>query len=200
MPGGGLSKDKSEWKSSNKKFLIPVKAASMIFRAKFYEAIQKEGLELDSSMRYKGWNVNVQAMGNGRKALDYLAPYVFKVAISDSRIVYHDQEKVVIKVKRSDTKKIIHVTFTPFEFIRRFLQHTLPSGFMKVRHYGFLSANPALPIDDIRRMIDELWTELELLAKREEPEPPPRSLQCSCGSCNLKLIFSTWRNIRVSSG
>lgn len=202
IPGGGLSKDKSEWKSSGKKFLIPVEAASTIFRAKFYDAVEKEGLgdEIDRSMRFKGWNVNVKAMGDGQKALDYLAPYVFKVAISDSRIVCHDAQKVVIKVKRTDTKKVEQVAFTPFEFIRRFLQHVLPDGFMKVRHYGFLSANPALPIDDIRRMIDELWTELELLAKREEPQPPPQSLQCGCGSHKLKFIFHTWRNMQKPPG
>lgn len=103
---------------------------------------------------------------------------------------------MVIKVKRTGSKKVEQVTFTPFEFIRRFLQHVLPDGFMKVRHYGFLSANPALPIDDIRRMIDgdevtltntlRVWTELELLAKREEPEPPPKSFQCGCaaGGCS----------------
>lgn len=51
--------------------------------------MEKEGLggEIDRNVRYKGWNVNIQAMGDGDKVLDYLAPYVFKVAISDSRIV-----------------------------------------------------------------------------------------------------------------
>lgn len=196
VPGGGLSKDKTQWKSSGKKFLLPVKAASKIFRAKFHEEMEKVGLleKIDQSVRRSGWHVNVQAMGNGEKALDYLAPYVFKVAIADSRIVCHDDEKVVIKVKRTGSKKVEQMKLTPFEFIRRFLQHVLPDGFMKVRHYGFLSSNPAVPLNDIRRLIDELWTELQLLGNREKVEPP-RKYQCGCGSHQLKFIFHTWQNV-----
>jgi hypothetical protein len=199
VPGGGLSDDKSKWKGANAKFLIHVESASKIFRAKFYDAIEKAelGKELDRSVRYQGWNVNVQAMGRGEKALDYLAPYVFKTAISDSRIVCHDAKKVVIKVKRSKSKKIEEVEFTPMEFIRRFLQHVLPTGFMKVRHYGFLSSNPVLEIDEIRRIIDELWTELEELSNKEKVDPRPESYKCGCGSHKLKFIFHTWQSIRI---
>ena len=203
VAAGGLSKDKKEWKSCKPKYLIPVNAASEIFRAKFYDEIDQAGLgdKIDRSVRYKGWNVNIESKGDGENALNYLAKYVFKVGISDSRIVCHDDKKVVVRVKRSDTGVVENVKFKHLEFIRRFLQHVLPDGFMKVRHYGFLSPNASVPINDIRKMIDELWTALEVLAKREEPEPPPKkSYKCECGSYKLKFIFHTWRSVIESPG
>lgn len=206
VPGGGLTKDSSEWKGAGKNFLIPVKAASKIFREKFIHEVAKIKLEkeIDSRARFKSWNVNIQAVGDGEKALDYLAPYVFKTAIADSRIVSYDESKVVIKVKRSGSKKIEHVTFSTMEFIRRFLQHVLPSGFMKVRHYGFLSSNPSITIEALRLLIDgnevadinthRVWATLQSFVKKE-PKKPPRKLKCSCGSTNLKFIFHTWQPI-----
>ena len=195
VPGGGLSKDKKEWLSSRSKYLINVKAASAIFRAKFFAEIEKAGLgaKIDYSVRYSGFNVNCESKGDGENALNYLAKYVFKVGISDSRIVSHNDEQVVIRVTRSDTGVVENVKFKPLEFIRRFLQHVLPDGLMKVRHYGFLSPNSSVPINDIRRMIDELWTELELLANREKPEPPPPKYECKCGSHKLKFMWHCWQ-------
>jgi len=72
----------------------------------------------------------------GKKALKYLAQYVFRIAISNNRIISLENQKVAFKYKESKTKLWKTMTLEVEEFIRRFLQHVLPGGFVKVRYYG----------------------------------------------------------------
>ena len=156
VPGGGLSKDRTQWLSSRQDFYLPVKALSRIYRAKFRDAMRKTGLldRIESKVWSAGWNVDCQAVGGSDTSLKYLAPYVFKVAISNNRIVRVENRTVTFKYREHNTDLYCTASLDVVEFIRRFLQHVLPNGFMKVRHYGFLSANCALPIDTIRALID----------------------------------------------
>ncbi|MFQ5904639.1 MAG: transposase zinc-binding domain-containing protein, partial [Candidatus Binatia bacterium] len=87
VPGGGLSKDRSSWLPSRADFYVPVQALSPIYRAKFKAEMKKAGLldQIDPKVWEVDWIVNSQAVGNGSSSLKYLAPYVFKVAISNSR-------------------------------------------------------------------------------------------------------------------
>jgi hypothetical protein len=71
--------------------------------------------------------------------LKYLTPYIFRVAISNNRIVKITNQQVAFRYKPTDTGKIKTCTLSVEEFIRRFLQHVLPRGFVKVRYYGFFS-------------------------------------------------------------
>jgi hypothetical protein len=89
VAGGGLSHDHTRWLSSRKDFYLPVKALSRIYRAKFREAMKRAGLldRINPKVWTLNWNVDSQAVGESHTSLKYLAPYVFKVAISDSRIV-----------------------------------------------------------------------------------------------------------------
>ena len=83
--------------------------------------------------------------GNGESVLKYFAPYVFRVAISNNRIIRCENGMVTFAYKDSNTHQWKKMTLPVFEFMRRFLQHVLPQGFKKVRHFGFLnSANKAL--------------------------------------------------------
>jgi len=82
--------------------------------------------------------------------LRYLEPYVFRVAIGDRRIVSYDDGKVTFTYRRSGSNRVRKMTLEAMEFIRRFLQHVLPSGFQKVRHYGFLSPNSGTSIETVR--------------------------------------------------
>jgi len=155
VPGGGLSQDRKTWVSSHTGFFVPVKALSIIYRALFKEQMSKAGLfpEINPSVWTIDWNVNSQTVGDGRAALKYLAPYVFKVAIGESRIVNVQNRTVTFTYKQRGSNRIRTMVLDVLEFIRRFLQHVLPSGFMKVRHYGFMNSSCKIPISDIRKMI-----------------------------------------------
>ena len=87
----------------------------------------------------RDWVVHSQAAGDGRQSLRYLAPYVFRVAIGDHRIVSCDDGQVTFTYRRVGSNRPRKMTLDAMEFLRRFLQHVLPAGFQKVRHYGFLS-------------------------------------------------------------
>ena len=73
-------------------------------------------------------------MGSGEAAFKYLAPYVFRVAISNSRIVKLEDGRVTFKYKDSATEQVKFATVSAEEFMRRFLQHVLPERFVKVRY------------------------------------------------------------------
>src|SRR5512136_1289624 len=88
VPGGAISTSDRSWRRSGEHFFVPVKALSAIFRAKFRERMEKAGLigHVPKEAWRKLWNVNSQAVGKSEASIKYLAPYVFRVAISDSRI------------------------------------------------------------------------------------------------------------------
>jgi hypothetical protein len=144
VPGGAIGLDVKSWLSSRVDFLIPVRAASVLFRAKYKAIMDRLGLssKIAAEVWDKAWNVNCKAVGDGRLALRYLAPYVFRVAISNNRIAKvqtgpDGTGMVTFTYRPSGTSSYKPMTVSAEEFIRRFLQHVLPSGFQKVRHFGF---------------------------------------------------------------
>jgi hypothetical protein len=145
VPGGTIGTDGASWISSGEKFFLPVMALSKIYRAKYKAIMQRCGLldKIPAVVWSKPWNVNSKAVGDGRKALRYLAPYVFRVAIGNNRIrrAWKDangQWWVKFMVRPSGEQKYRPMTVTSEEFLRRFLQHVLPTGLQKVRHFGFM--------------------------------------------------------------
>ena len=178
-------------------FLVPVKALSIVFRAKFRDILQREGLLnlADPAVWRRDWVVHSQAAGDGRASLRYLAPYVFRVAIGDHRIVSCDDGKVTFTYRRVGSNRPRKMTLDAMEFIRRFLQHVLPAGFQKVRHYGFLSPNSGTALEAVR------WRHVaqrgDLRSGRpcsQEPAsaaPRCRSVAACCpswGSCQLPAL------------
>ena len=149
VTGGGFSKENNKWNRSRSNFLLPVKALSVIFKAKFRDELRRENPTLFDSIPTNLWNkawvVNSIPVGRGEKALKYLAQYVFRIAISNNRIISLKNGVVTFKYKESKTNQWRIMNLKADEFIRRFLQHVLPSGFVKVRYYGlFASANREL--------------------------------------------------------
>lgn len=145
VPGGAISESGTQWLPSRNDFFVPVLALSKIFRAKYKELMSGCGLldEIDPVVWTQAWNVNCQAVGDGRDSLRYLAPYVFRVAIGNHRIASvarldDGTGTVTYMVKPSGERRYRKLTVTAEEFIRRFLQHVLPKGFQKVRHFGFM--------------------------------------------------------------
>ena len=140
VTGGGLTDD-GRWRSSRQDFLVPVKALSSIFRAKFRDQLKNSALfaAVAPCLWRKDWVVHSEPVGSGAQAFQYLAPYIFRVALSNNRISKLEQGNVTFSYKASASDQLKHCTITAAEFIRRFLQHVLPPRFIKVRYYGLLS-------------------------------------------------------------
>jgi len=186
IPGGAFDRSTGCWRPSRKDFFLPVRALSKIFRAKFRDEMNKLGLieQIDPLVWKRSWNVNSQAVGASEGSLKYLAPYVFKVAISDSRIVNATADKVSFRYRKQKSSRIRTMTLTTTEFIRRYLQHVLPTGFMKIRYYGFLGAGSSLVLDDIRAAIARTL-EFFPLPRPEPKEKPP----AVCPHCGGQMVF-----------
>ena len=156
VPGGALSTTNGLWHPSRIDFYLPVKALSQIFKAKFRDAMKEAGLfdQIPSDVWQIEWNVTSQAIGSSEASLKYLAPYVFRVAISNSRIVKIENRTVFIRYRKSHSHRLRTLALEVMEFIRRFLQHVLPTGFMKVRYYGFMNPNCGVSLDHVSALIE----------------------------------------------
>jgi hypothetical protein len=149
VPAGALSLDQSRWIAARNNFLFPVKALSRVFRGKFLDllakALQQGKIQIIhadiKASRQKNWVVYAKKpFGSPQTVLDYLGRYTHRVALSNNRILQVQDGEVTLSYrdrKDGDRKKII--TLEAHEFIRRFLLHVLPDGFMRIRHFGFLA-------------------------------------------------------------
>ena len=117
-------------------------------------------------------------------------PYIFRVAISNNRILKVKHDKVHIRYRKSGSNRPRTLIVTAMEFLRRFLQHVLPTGFMKVRYFGFMNPNFSTPLEKIRLLIKRSGecTKKEVLAIATTITLPV-SIKCSeCGE-NLSLQY-----------
>jgi hypothetical protein len=118
------------------------KPLSRLFRGKFRAALQQAELaeQVSPAVWRQEWVVHCQPVGTGEAALKYLAPYIFRVALSNHRILKLEAGQVTFRYRESDSGHWKSCTLPVEEFIRRFLQYVLPKGFQKVRYYGPFSA------------------------------------------------------------
>jgi hypothetical protein len=100
-------------------------------------AFEKQLAPIPASTWRRKWVVDLQAVGSGEKAMSYLARYVQKTALDHARIVALDETSVTIGWRDRESKKQRHTKLSGHEFLRRFLQHVIPGGFMRIRHGGF---------------------------------------------------------------
>lgn len=191
VPAGGVAKDGS-WLKARTEFLMPVKALSKIYRAKFRDAMKAaEAYDaIPPCVWTKGWNTNIQSVGTGVNAVRYVGRYIFRVAISNSRIVSCVNRRVGFTYEGTDghTKTC---SLDVIEFIRRFLQHVLPKGFVKVRHYGFLSHNSRRSIEEMRlRILEATGVQSEEAVDRVETDTAARAAP-PCPKCGkpMRLIM-----------
>jgi hypothetical protein len=149
VTGGGLAKDGGTWVGAQPDFLLPVHVLGALFRGIFLDGIEKmraRGLLRDNlddraarrrraRLYDQSWVVYAKRpFGGAEQVYRYLGRYTHRVAISNARLVSADDTAVVFRTRGQDT-----ATFSPVEFIRRFLDHRLPRGFVKIRHGGLLS-------------------------------------------------------------
>ena len=190
VPGGALSTGDSQWHAASSGFFLPVHALSTIYRAKFRDAISRAGClaEIPDAVWKIAWNVNCQPVGDAANTLGYLARYVFKVAISDQRILELDDGQVRFAYTKPGSARRRTMTLSVQEFIRRFLQHVLPQGFMKVRHYGFLSPSFGVPFEEVRARVEMAHGFAVQPVNTDIDAPAPKPMLCShCGGA-LKLL------------
>jgi hypothetical protein len=182
VPGGGLSPEADAWINGRRRFLLPVKVLSALFRRLFLEDLQRahsagkleffaDLAELADPSRFarclaplgkSKWVVYAKPpFGGPRKVLEYLGRYTHRVAISNSRLLAIEDQQVTFAWKdyRDGQKK--RMTVTADEFIRRFLLHSLPPGFQRIRYYGFLAnCHRAAKLDLCRRLLSSPASQL----------------------------------------
>jgi hypothetical protein len=143
VSAGGWSEDHRWVSTKHPNFFLPVRALSVIFRAKMRQALAQAHL-LESTPEKtwtQPWVVHCQHAGAGEKVLGYLARYVFRVAIANSRLESFADGHVTFRYRDNRTQQLQRVTLRAEDFIGRFMQHILPRGFPKVRYYGLASAS-----------------------------------------------------------
>lgn len=200
VPGGAIGKDGVSWLKSRDNFFIPVQAASLIYRTKYKAAMKRAGLldSIPAEVWDTAWLVNSQAVGDGRLALKYLAPYVFRVAIGNHRIVsvtHHEGSdsqttgEVTFLVKRTGTNRYQAMTVSAEEFLRRYLQHVLPRGFQKVRHFGFAHPRAKTNWEWLNMLVTVSIRLVYVLTVLAKPTREPRRFPCSeCGG-DMKYVM-----------
>lgn len=177
IPAGALSFDETRWKAARRKYLFRTRSLAKAFKRRYLQKLRclfdKRSLQfpgksspygtsagfekLLAGASNKEWIVYAKRPFSGpEKVLDYLGRYTHRVAISNHRIVSVQNGKVsFIYRDRSDNNRKKTMTLEAVEFIRRFLMHVLPDGFMKIRYFGFLShrhKKRCIPV--IRQLID----------------------------------------------
>jgi Putative transposase/Transposase zinc-binding domain len=161
VPGGGIARDRRRWISCRRQFLFPVKVLSRLFRGKFIAYLKTafgtgelgfhgELKRLGEKRKFVDWLNQVAEIdwvvyakppfGGPRQVLKYLARYTHRVAISNQRLVSLEDGRVTFRWKNyARDGQLATMTLNAQEFIRRFLLHVLPRGFVKLRHFGFLA-------------------------------------------------------------
>lgn len=187
VTAGGLSNDCTQWIGArHKAFLVPVEALMIIFRAKMCASLKRAGLLADvpCSIWKKKWVVHCQAAGRGEKVLQYLARYIFRIAISNSRLERIENGQVTFLYRDNRSQEIRHVTVSGTEFIRRFLQHVLPRGCTKVRYYGIWSNAFRCSWKDLRLLFSDFSSE-KAIDSDSNQSPHAFSPQRCCPYCRI---------------
>jgi len=161
IPAGGLSADRSRWVHPKYPFFLPVKVLSRVFRGKFVAGLKRAyrrnridfspaQVSLKQPRRFRSflrslyqddWVVYAKpAFGGAPQVLRYLGRYTHRVAISNHRLLAFDGERVTFRWKDyAHANKQRQMTLSATEFLRRFVQHILPRGFVRIRQFGFLA-------------------------------------------------------------
>jgi hypothetical protein len=141
VPAIGLAADGRFCRPRNSAFLVPVHALAVLFRAKLRAALRQTAYaaEVPSVVWTQPWVVDCRRVGSGAAALKYLAPYIFRVALSNNRIIRVVNDRVTFRYVDGTTHQPKTCTLPALAFLQRFLQHVLPRGVVSVRYYGLFS-------------------------------------------------------------
>jgi hypothetical protein len=151
---------------------------------------------IDPQVWSTAWNVNSQAVGHNREGvLKYLATYVFKTAITDSRIEAVGKGKVTFRYHKKNSHRPRRMTLAAHEFMRRYLLHALPPGFMRIRYCGFMSAGSKIPHSRLVALVEMAQAfEVERIQHQHQPRTPLK-----CTVCGGPLSFRACHLARVAT-
>jgi hypothetical protein len=225
VPGGGLSPDHERWISCLPGFFLPVRVLSRLFRRLFLEALQEafENGQLNffgdlehlrdaaaftsfvAPLRGTEWVVYAKPpFGGPQQVLEYLGRYTHRVAISNQRLLSLSDDQVSFQWKdyRSEHKQKSKVMTVPAdEFVRRFLIHTLPPGFQRIRHFGFMAnCHRQAKLDLCRQLLSHPIQDLlpqpadcRFLLEALTPEPVRRCPRCGLGAMIRIAVLPYYR-------
>ncbi len=198
VTGGGLSPDGQTWMPARDNYLVPVNALSKLFRGIFLARIRRqfEEIHLPESIWQKEWVVHCKPAVQGtRTVLNYLARYIHRVAITNSRIISIDNGKVTFRYKDSKSGAYIKtMTVSAEEFIRRFLQHVLPRGVNKVRYYGLWSSSNRRQLRKMQQILTQPENSQQVrLEENMDVEVPPPSEARPCPHCQKGTLIRIGR-------
>jgi hypothetical protein len=177
VPGGGLTPDGLRWKRApDAQYFLPPAVLAARFKNRLRQYLAQHQPALFPTIPARAWRgkwvVDVQPVGRGQTALRYLAAYVQKTALSARRLVACDDTSVTFTHQDRATGQTRPVRLSGGEFLRRFLQHVLPKGFQRVRHFGWLS--PAAK---------QRWERIHALLDWKPAAPPPAATPCGMILC-----------------
>jgi hypothetical protein len=188
VSAGGLSEDGTRFVYGNPRFLFPVQVMGALFRGLFLAELKKrqscgkirtEGLtkvpNLDALYRTKWVVYTKRPFGGPEQVLSYLGRYTHRVGISNQRLISMDAQGICFSTKGGK-----RVTLAPEEFIRRFLLHVLPPGFLKIRHYGLWASACAEELEKARRLLQaEVAARPQAPRRYEAEQPAPKTAHCA---------------------
>jgi hypothetical protein len=166
VPALALAPDGKRWFVGKRDFLVHVKPLGQLFRAKFRAGLRQKALasQVKACVWSKPWVVDCRAVASGAGALKYLAPYIFRIALSNNRIERLVNGKVTFRYTDGKTGEKKRETLSLDAFIGRFLAHVLPKGFVKVRYYGLLCPSK-------RQLLKQARSVLALEQRASAPQP-----------------------------
>lgn len=192
IPGGALDKN-GIWRPARKKFLVPVKALSPIFRAIFMKRARKALAEVTFPpvVWDKDWVVfSRPTFKKTKKVLTYLSRYVHRVAIANNSIIALENDHVTFRYQNADTRQWKCMRLSAMEFLRRFLQHVLPKGFHKVRYFGYLHPTNKQTLRRLQLLLWERDRHRTAALAQENTARTEAARVCPCCKAGIMVVVS----------
>jgi hypothetical protein len=191
IPGGGLAPDGKTWlNAKSSEFLMHEIPLAIIFRAKYRDLLRKTNLfaGIPSKVWKQPWCVDIEPVGNGQGVLKYLAPYIFRVAISNKNILSVTDREVTYQYRDRKTGEFVHKTLSGEAFMHRFLQHVLPKGFQKVRTFGLWHPKQRHKLELVKEQLAPEQATIGQVLKQAKLAKKPQPDFC-CPHCACKMAF-----------
>ncbi len=185
-----MAADGETWLPAKYDYLMPEKALAIIYRAKFRDLLKKTDLfgAVPKAVWKQGWCVDIEPVGNGLSVLKYLAPYIFRVAISNKNILKVTETHVTFRYREGKTNVVKTLTLTGEQFMHRFLQHVLPKGFQKVRTFGLWHPKQRHKLQLVKEQLAPEQATIGQAPKQVKPAKKPQPDFC-CPHCACKMAF-----------
>jgi len=198
VPGLVVRADRT-WRRTHRGFLVPVGALSRIVAAKFARLVRRElpDVRLPEALFDRPWNVYTRPCFEGpANVLRYLAQYVFRGPMDNRRILGIDHGRYVLQYRDNDTRRLDTVRLEPHEFMRRYLQHTLPRGLHRVRYFGWWGPSCRPTLRGLQLQLGSGLAELtETLAVQARQQQAAAAAAC-CPYCGSNRSHFVGRRLR----